>query len=59
MEIIMQKIKLLIADELKRQIDTINPETGLSSADISLMLEYPPDRTLGDLALPCFKFSKT
>ncbi len=59
MEIIMQKIKLLIVDELKRQIDTINPETGLSSADISLMLEYPPDRTLGDLALPCFKFSKT
>ncbi len=54
----MQKIKLLISDELKKQIDAVNPDTGLSAADISLMLEYPPDRTLGDLALPCFKLSK-
>ncbi len=54
----MQKIKLLISDELKKQIDAINPDTGLAATDISLMLEYPPDRTLGDLALPCFKLSK-
>ncbi len=54
----MQKIKLLISDELKKQIDAVNPDTGLAAADISLMLEYPPDRTLGDLALPCFKLSK-
>ncbi len=54
----MQKIKLLIADELKKQIDAVNTEAGLASADILLMLEYPPDRTLGDIALPCFKLSK-
>ncbi|MBR2350770.1 MAG: arginine--tRNA ligase [Clostridia bacterium] len=30
----------------------------LSAADIFAMLEYPPDRSMGDLALPCFKLSK-
>ena len=23
------------------------------------MLEYPPDKTMGDLAFPCFKLSRT
>ncbi len=33
---------------------------GLLSADeIFLMLEYPPDKNMGDLALPCFRLSKT
>ena len=33
---------------------------GLLSADeIFSMLEYPPDKTMGDLALPCFRLSKT
>ncbi len=33
---------------------------GLLSADeILAMLEYPPDRTMGDIALPCFRLSKT
>ena len=32
---------------------------GLLSADeILAMLEYPPDRTMGDIALPCFRLSK-
>ncbi len=30
----------------------------LSSAEIFDMLEYPPDKSMGDLALPCFKLSK-
>jgi len=30
----------------------------LSPADVRGMLEYPPDSTLGDIALPCFKMSK-
>jgi len=30
----------------------------LSSADIFDMLEYPPDTSMGDLALPCFKLSR-
>ena len=30
-----------------------------SAAEICDMLEYPADRKLGDVALPCFKLSKT
>ena len=33
---------------------------GLLSADeIFEMLEYPPDRSMGDIALPCFRLSKS
>ena len=33
---------------------------GLLSADEILeMLEYPPDRSMGDIALPCFRLSKS
>ena len=31
----------------------------LSSAEIFGMLEYPPDKTMGDIALPCFRLSKS
>ena len=31
----------------------------LSSSEIFDMLEYPPDDKMGDLALPCFKLSKS
>ncbi len=31
----------------------------LSSLDIFAMLEYPPDKTMGDIALPCFRLSKS
>ena len=30
----------------------------LSADDVLGMLEYPPDRTMGDIALPCFRLSK-
>ena len=55
----MQKIKSQIAEELKKQIDLINPDTGLDAEAVSLMMEYPPDKNLGDLALPCFKLSRS
>lgn len=33
---------------------------GLLSADeIFVMLEYPPDKSMGDIALPCFRLSKS
>ena len=41
--------------------DTIADQFGsaiLTAGDICSMLEYPPDSTMGDLALPCFKLSK-
>ena len=31
----------------------------LSADDIFAMLEYPPDSTMGDIALPCFRLSKS
>ena len=31
----------------------------LGVADIFSMLEYPPDKTMGDIALPCFRLSKS
>ena len=34
-------------------------ENLLSKEEIFTMLEYPPDKTMGDLALPCFRLSKT
>ena len=30
----------------------------LSADDVFAMLEYPPDKTMGDIALPCFRLSK-
>ncbi len=48
-----------LAAALKRGIDAIAPNTDLSVDEIAGMFEYPPDDKMGDLALPCFKFSKT
>ena len=31
----------------------------LTAEDIFAMLEYPPDKNMGDIALPCFRLSKT
>ncbi len=35
------------------------PHAGLTDETILEMLEYPPDDGMGDLALPCFKLSRT
>ena len=55
----MQKIKELIAKEVAAEIGKINPACGITEADVLGMFEYPPDNSLGDIALPCFKLSKT
>ncbi len=31
----------------------------IDSTEIFAMLEYPPDKTMGDIALPCFRLSKS
>ena len=51
-------LRLLLAQALKNGIDAINPDTGIEAEEIAGMFEYPPDDKMGDLALPCFKFSK-
>ena len=44
--------KLLVAEKLLSLIPDMSAE------DIAAMLEYPADKKMGDLALPCFKLSK-
>ena len=55
----MQKIKELIAKEIAAEIVKINADCGITESDVLSMFEYPPDNSLGDIALPCFKLSKT
>ena len=43
-------------------LSAVNDKFGeglLSAEEIFGMLEYPPDRTMGDIALPCFRLSKS
>ena len=54
----MLKIKGQIAEKILAGVMSINSAAELSAEDIALMLEYPPDTTMGDLAFPCFKLSK-
>ena len=55
----MQKIKELIAKEIAAEIVKINADCGITESDVLSMFEYPPDNSLGDIALPCFKLSRT
>lgn len=55
----MQTLKLSVAEVLAAKLAAINPDGVPAAADLSAMLEYPPDPKMGDLALPCFKLSKT
>ena len=54
----MLTLKKKTADILEAAVKDGFGEGILSAADIFAMLEYPPDRSMGDLALPCFKLSK-
>ena len=54
----MLKIKEIISEKIAEQILAINSDAAITASEISAMLEYPPDANMGDLALPCFKFSK-
>ena len=54
----MQKFKKIVSEKALDAIKTIFPEAVVSVDDLASMLEYPPDTTMGDLALPCFKLSK-
>ena len=55
----MKKIKELIAKSIAVEIGKLNAECGIGEADVLKMFEYPPDSSMGDIALPCFKLSKT
>ncbi len=55
----MLQIKSAIAKNIIDKLRSINPQIELTECDVAGMLEYPPDSQMGDLALPCFKMSKT
>lgn len=55
----MLKIKEKIANKILEQLLVMNPDIDLSVGAVTDMLEYPPDASMGDIALPCFKLSKS
>ena len=54
----MISLKKKVSEAIYNAINSKFGEGLLSSAEIYAMLEYPPDKKMGDLALPCFKLSK-
>ncbi len=54
----MQNIKRLIAEQISAVAAEKFAGAALPAEDAAKMLEYPPDSSMGDLALPCFKLSK-
>ena len=49
----MKNIKLAIASEISALLGEVS-----TPAEIAALFEYPPEKEMGDLALPCFRFSK-
>ena len=53
----MKEIKKKLAESIREALKTIRPEAETDPNEIASLFEYPPEGR-GDLALPCFKFSK-
>ncbi len=54
----MLNIKNKIAASAAAAISALFEGSSVKAEDIVSYLEYPPDKTMGDLALPCFRFSR-
>ena len=54
----MQKFKLTISEKILETLKANFADVNINAEELATMLEYPPDTTMGDLALPCFKLSK-
>ncbi len=54
----MHKFKKIVSEKALEAIKVNFPDAVITSEELAGMLEYPPDTTMGDLALPCFKLSK-
>ncbi len=54
----MTEIKKLISSACSGAISSINSDVSVPADVIESYLEYPPDRAMGDIALPCFRFSR-
>ena len=55
----MISLKQRTAETLSSIAEQAFPGASISSEEIYAMFEYPPDDAMGDLALPCFRLSKT
>ena len=55
----MLKLKNKTAELLAAAVKETFGEGLLSADEIFTMLEYPPDKSMGDIALPCFRLSKS
>ncbi len=55
----MLTLKKKAAELLADAVKTSFGDGLLTSSQIFEMLEYPPDKSMGDIALPCFRLSKT
>lgn len=54
----MLNFKNITAEKLRNAAAELSPDLELSTEEIAALLEYPPDPAMGDLAFPCFRFSK-
>ena len=52
-------MKSLIAERIACAAGECFESCGLCCADVAAMLEIPPEKKLGDYALPCFRLAKT
>ncbi len=55
----MLVLKKKTAELLCKEVEKKFGQNLLTSDEIFAMLEYPPDKSMGDIALPCFRLSKT
>ena len=55
----MLTLKRKTAELLASAVKETFGEGLLSADEIFAMLEYPPDSSMGDIALPCFRLSRT
>ncbi|MCD7776796.1 MAG: arginine--tRNA ligase, partial [Firmicutes bacterium] len=53
------KIKETLAGAIFSAIEKIYPQLEETENSVYQSLEYPPDKTIGDVSFPCFKFSRT
>ena len=55
----MLTLKKKTAEYIVASVEKSLGEGLLTADDVFAMLEYPPDKTMGDIALPCFRLSKS
>ena len=55
----MKEFKKRISSALFDAVSVLWPQSTLDAVQLQEMLEYPPDEAMGNLALPCFKLSRT